>query len=137
MVNISKQKLKPHTEKAIIEELLRHIGRLKGKDAREFLTEFITDAERIQLAKRFAIVLLLLRQYSFGQIEKMLKVSSATVVKQWQQLKGGKYVRLRTSDFFHGHQLSDETAVEELLTMLAKGFPPRAGKGRWEFMKHW
>lgn len=136
MVNISKKKLKPEIERAVLREFLNHVARRKdSSETQEFLYEFLTSSERIQLAKRFAIVIMLLRGYSFAQIQKMLKVSPSTVALQWRNLKQGKHGRMRIADILHGRHIPESSLFESLLKLLAEGPPPRVGKGRWKFLK--
>lgn len=136
MVNISKKKLKPEIEKAVLQEFLRHVARRKdSSQVQEFLFEFLTSAERMQLAKRFAIVIMLLRGYSFEQIQKMLHVSPPTVMGQWRNLKGGKYMHLRKEDILLGHSIVEDSLLASLMKLLKNGPPPRVGKGRWKFLK--
>lgn len=137
MVNISKKKLKPSIEKAILDEFLRHVQRNKDSShVKEFLFEFLTSAERTQLAKRFAIVVMLLRGYSFIQIQKTLQVSPPTIVKQWKNLKNGKLAHLRSDDMRFGHAIVKNSLSDSLMTLLKEGPPPKVGKGRWNFLKN-
>lgn len=133
MVNISKRKLKPHFERTIIEQLVDHVSRVRGRRSKEFLFEFLTSTERIQLGKRITAILMLLEGYSFTQIEKALEISPTTVVKLWQELKGGKFPTISAMWTF-GRTVHERSALDALLNALANGLPPRAGKGRWKFL---
>jgi uncharacterized protein YerC len=136
MVHISKRALKPHIQGQILKQLTLHITRLRGAERTEhFLSEFLTDAERVQLAKRLAIFILLVRGYSFGQIEKLLKVSQVTVIKIWKAYKNGKFKTLEAESIFNGQSFRERTVFEALIHLLTEGLPPRAGKGRWKFLK--
>ncbi len=135
MVNISKRKLKPKLQKEIIEQLVHYVSKVRGTvETREFLFEFLTESERVQLGKRLTAVMMLIAGYSFTQIEDALKVSPATVVKYWKQMKDGTFVQMRALAIVYGRTLKSRTAVESLLRLLTHGLPPRAGKGRWDFI---
>ena len=133
MVNISKRKLKPHFERTIIEQLVDHVSRVRGKKSKEFLSEFLTTSERIQLGKRITAILMLLEGYSFTQVEKALEISPTTVVKLWDNIKEDKFPTI-TSMMVMGRTIHERSALDALLAVLANGLPPRAGKGRWKFL---
>ena len=136
MVNVSKRKLRPKLQKEIIEQLVHYVSQVRGtKDTREFLTEFLTTSERIQLGKRLTAVMMLISGYSFTQIEDALKISPATVSKLWQGMRDDKFVRTRALAIWHGRSIRERSALESLLKLLTDGMPPRAGKGRWDFLK--
>jgi uncharacterized protein YerC len=136
MVNISKRKLKQKIRESISTQLVHHIARVHGDSrTRNFLAELLTDAEETQLAKRFSAIILLMRGYSFRQIERILKISPATAVKLWRQYKSGKFKTIRSISIWQGKAFQVDTALESLLKLLTEGLPPRAGKGRWKFLK--
>jgi uncharacterized protein YerC len=136
MVNISKRKLKPNVRTSILNQLARHIAVTRGDDkARNLLAELLTESEQIQLAKRLAVIILLVRGYSFSQVEKSLRISSATIVQYWKNLKLGKYDGLVGRDMIHGRTSREDTTLESILKLITEGLPPRAGKGRWKFLK--
>jgi uncharacterized protein YerC len=134
MVNVSKRKLKPHLERAIIEQLIDHVSRTRGKRAKEFLFELLTPAERVQLAKRLTVLVMLMQGCSFTQVQNALKVSPTTVVRLWRNMKNGEYPTTRSLQAW-GHTVHDKTTLEAFLVLLTEGLPPRAGKGRWKFLK--
>ena len=136
MVNVSKQQLKPHLQKEIIAQLVHYVSQVrKTKDAHEFLFEFLTPTERIQLGKRLTAILMLISGYSFVQIENTLKLSPSTVAKLWHDLKNNKYTRTRSLSIWRGRSIRERSALESFLKLLTNGLPPRAGKRRWEFLK--
>ncbi len=134
MVNVSKKKLKPHLERAIIEQLVDHISRARGKHTKEFLFELLTPAERVQLGKRLTVLVMLMQGYSFTQVQNALKVSPVTVAKLWRNMKTGNYP-VTSSLQGWGRAVHERPMLEALLAALAQGLPPRAGKGRWKFLR--
>ena len=136
MVNISKKKLRTHIERDILSQFTLHVARLRGeKRTQDFLNDLLTDAERMQAAKRLAIIILLMRGYSFTQIQNALKVTPATVVKLWKAFTRGAFKTIREKSIFHGQSFKEDTALEGFLKLMTSGMPPRAGKGRWKFLK--
>ncbi len=136
MVNISKRKLKQKVRESITTQLVHHIARIHGDaNTKNFLSELLTGAEEIQLAKRFSAIILLLRGYSFRQVERVHKISPATVMKLWQRYKEGGFRTIRHISVWQGRAFQEDTALESLLKLLTEGLPPRAGKGRWKVLK--
>ena len=94
------------------------------KEAAQLMDNLLTPTEKIMLAKRIAIVLMLSEGYSFKGIEKSLKVTPQTVMRFWKMRKAGKFFYLtrreKESDFW-----------KDLEKFLQAGLPPR-GKGRWK-----
>ena len=67
---------------------------LKNKtEAYQFIYDLLTPTERIMLAKRLSIVLMLIKGYKREEIRDTLKVSTSTVsvVKIWLRLEGKGY----------------------------------------------
>lgn len=63
------------------------------KIAGEFIDDLLTPTEKIMVAKRIAIALMILKKNPVSLIEETLKVSKATVysVAGWLQYKGSSY----------------------------------------------
>lgn len=134
MTRVSKKKLRPDIAKRLGDQLIESIVQARTKrDAAFFIDELLTETERIMLAKRFAIIAMLARGYSFGQIEKLLKVSGSTIVLTWRSFKNGQYPHL-----VHYAQRNPKkvegTSFVDLLESLMTIMPPRAGKGRYRVL---
>ena len=110
MVYISKKKIDPKVESVLSDQLLSFIAAAQTKhEAATLATELLTETERIMLAKRLAIVVMLERGYSFrGEIERSLKVTPQTVARLWRRRKLDefkkicKYARNYTGHFKRG-----------------------------------
>ena len=80
MVRISK---KQPTEKVLAimnEQFIKHIARIGiPKEAEHFFHEMFTQAEQTMYMKRFAILVMLERGYSFSVIRRSLRVSQTTI----------------------------------------------------------
>jgi len=134
MVYISK---KPVSEKALAimaEQFVKHIARIvTKKEAEAFLGEMFTPAEKMLYMKRFAILVMLERGYSFGAIKRALKVSQTTIARLQKGLERGeydqtiKYVERRAKR----SKAVEKTFLDFLEIVLQAGLPPR-GKGRWQ-----
>ncbi len=133
MVRISKQKIKKETAEAINSQLVSSIMHTHSKrDASALFSELMTDSEQVVLAKRFAIIAMLTRDYSFAQIQQLLKVSPDTIGRVWCSMKRGQYEHL-VRYAKNNPKKFDGSSLSSLLDDLARGgiLPPR-GRGRWK-----
>jgi len=79
-MQITKQKVSPKVQKDILEMFAQLIADISQKeDALVFINDFLTETERIALAKRLAIIFYLDKKMSYQQIRKQIGVSSATI----------------------------------------------------------
>ena len=114
--------------------VIKHISKMKEpKQAEYFFGEMFTKTEQILYMKRFAILVMLERGYSFGVIKKALKVSQTTISLIQKARKLGKFNHtvsyLKTSP--RQKQNSGSDFIDFLGVVLQAGLPPR-GKGRWQ-----
>jgi uncharacterized protein YerC len=80
MSKISKNKLAPNTYNSILESLISVLVSLNTKkDMTDLIDSLFTQTERLMLAKRLAIALLLDRGMNYKEISKLIKVSSVTI----------------------------------------------------------
>ena len=82
MAQISKRFLSEEVQNKISGTLLEAVSQVKGRnDAQLFLNDLLTPTERVVLAKRLAIAVLLIKGWGYESIQSFLKVSSDTVGK--------------------------------------------------------
>lgn len=82
MSRVSKRILNKQIEQQIFETLWEAISQVKNKgDVKLFLNDLLTPVERIMVAKRLAIAILLLRGKDYETIIDLLKVSNETISK--------------------------------------------------------
>ncbi len=80
MSKISQNKLDPKINVAILEQLTASIANLKkDSEVAGLIDSLFTKTERLMLAKRLAIAMLLERGVTYPKISKALKVSSVTI----------------------------------------------------------
>jgi uncharacterized protein YerC len=137
MVRISKKKVERPVVEAMSDHLLSSIVHARTKrDAYALLTELLGKEERIMLSKRYATVAMLATGYSFSQIQKFLKVSEVTVITIWQDTKDGRYNHLVNYARNNRRKFEGDSLMDLLDSLLRAGImPPRAGKGRWDYLK--
>jgi len=82
MPHVSQRKLDPKVEENIKKLLIKLISDLKTQDNLEdFLGAFLSETERVMLAKRFLAIYLLEKENKIQEIADVLNLSEATVVK--------------------------------------------------------
>ena len=96
MTNISKKQLPKKELDRLFAQLNTVIGRLKGDSVNDFLQDLLGPEERIMIAKRFAIIVLLAENYSTYRIAQKMKVSTSTVENLRQKQENGEYDHLLT-----------------------------------------
>ncbi len=128
MVHLSKRRVKKETFIKIGKQLAEFICGLETTQNTKILLEtLISEPERIMLAKRLAVIIMLGWGYSFSQISGSLKVSESTVVNVWKKMKKGRLRSLEEHFKKVGRKTSFWDNLEEFLRF---GLPPR-GRGRW------
>ena len=82
MAQISKKYLSAEVQNRITQTLLEAVSQVRGKeDTSLFLNDLLSPTEKVVLAKRLAIAVLLLKGWGYESIQNFLKVSSDTVGK--------------------------------------------------------
>lgn len=135
MPHVSKNKLDQNTLYKISEKLFQTVKHLKHeKEVSQFFNDLLTKTERIMLAKRLAIVIMLESQYPFRVISRALKVSESTVSAMKDRFdRGGDGYRLVFK------RLEREKFWKDFFKFIEKilqpdFLPPITGKGRWRRM---
>ena len=131
MPHVSRKKLKKKVFIKIGEQLSDTIA--KANSARELkwiFKELVTPTERIMLAKRLAIILMLEKGYSFDIIQKTLKVTPQTIVRFWKISKQSSYkpiIKEISTD------KTRRNFWQELEENILLGMPPRGRQ--WQLMR--
>lgn len=95
MTQVSKFKLDKKTQDNLLRNLLTVISKLNQEDqAKLFLDDLLTRTEKIVLAKRLAIALMLESGKSYEEIKNLLKVSSSTIGVINNRLNSGSGYKL-------------------------------------------
>ena len=135
MPHVSRKKIKKEIATELADQFLTFLSLAQTKkEARILANELLSQTERVMLAKRLATVVLLIRGYSFTQIEDALGVTRQTVIRIWKAMKEGKYDKITRYAREHTKHFKQETFMDELIRVIHFGMPPRAGKGRWKFL---
>lgn len=128
MPHVSKNKLNPHVEKDLTDTLELILSKLSNKDLiKGFLISLLTPTERIMLAKRLAVIILLKENTPHSQIAQTLHVTRITVSRMelFLEARGQGYEKVLEI-------LKNERTLNELKIMLVKlvGYSIRAAGGR-------
>lgn len=94
MPQVSKKILPKEIEERIFQIFWKSIARLNTPlQVKTFLYDLLSSTERMMLAKRLAIALLITRGFDYSTIRNTLKVSSETIarVKMWMDEAGKGY----------------------------------------------
>jgi len=88
MAQVSRRKLNQKTEDEIFNLFWKFLVRIRQTEvAEQFYSDFLTETERLILAKRLVTALLLIRKNTTQEIERKVSVSSSTVSNTSQWLK--------------------------------------------------
>ncbi|QQG46517.1 MAG: hypothetical protein HYY55_01580 [Candidatus Niyogibacteria bacterium] len=130
MPHISKRKLKKKAFLKMNDRFYAVMASLKDKNfGRLFFGDLLSSTERIMLAKRLAVILMLFNKYPFTVVEKTLKVSPSTVGRLWKGMRGGDFDNIKAIIV---DAKKKRGFIDDLEILLSAGLPPR-GRGRWKW----
>jgi Trp operon repressor len=90
MPHISKRKLDKQTEKQLYDALVFTFSKLDLAESRQILGTVLTETERLMLAKRLGVMLLLDENLSDRQIAEALKITPPTIQKIELQISANR-----------------------------------------------
>lgn len=137
MPHVSKhtKKINPKTLEEMSEKLFKTIAILKNKKEVDlFLNNLLTNTEKIMLAKRIIIAMMLKKNYSYPEIGNILKVGNSTISSMSEKLNK-KFAGFEI--ILERLEAEESTAkfFENTKQSLSKFKIPPRGKGRWNFLK--
>ena len=123
MPHISKRFLEKNKFFEIHKQLYKAVANLvRSGKTKVIFDGLLTKTEKIMLAKRLAIIIMIDQKESIYAIENILKVSSSTVSRMFDQYEKGLY-----SDLLKQIKLQDS-----FWTQIQKIIPPRVGRNRFK-----
>lgn len=131
MPQLSKYPLRQLVKSEIVTNfhwLIAHLTRENEID--KFLDDFLTETEKVMLAKRLAIAMMLEKGYSYFDIRDTLKVSTSTILRisHWLE-KGGIGYRIALRKLSQKEKLNAFwQEISEFIEMIGRGkrvFPKR------------
>ena len=116
MTQVSKRILNIRIEKRLYDLLWKGVKECGSvTEASDFLEDMLSPTERVMVAKRLGIAILLVKGYSYESINNVLKVSTTTIAKVSTHLQHGKNGYKRVVDKI----LKDEK-INDLLDSVAE-----------------
>jgi Trp operon repressor len=129
MPHVSSKKLNSKLLGKLLQKLLEILSRPHDKQGLSLvLNELLTRTEKIMLAKRFAIILMLADNIPQDKITKILKVSPTTVAKASLKRDIGKYKHIL--QISKKEKVDLEKLVWNILTVWGI-MPPKVGRKYW------
>ena len=129
MTHISRQFLKSEAERQLILAMTEAVCFQGSASRRRKVTkELLTGVEKLMLAKRLAIICMLIEGVTYEEIARTLKVSSSTVARLQENLERGKYKEI--SRALHSNKTS--TKLLKLIETLI--LPKQRNASRWKFI---
>ena len=94
-------------------------------EARDFLNDLLSETEKVMLAKRLTVALLLKKGYAYRKISDLVKVSTGTVMRVSNKLKaGGPGYRRVTKQLMRDEKIVKLLGkVEDVLDFLTESRP--------------
>lgn len=135
MSQVSKKFLDKKVMNRIFEIFVGSLVSINNKNkAEKFISDLLTDTEKIMLAKRLSIAFLLMKNYSYSRISGMLKVSTPTIwqVKRWMNERGEGYKTI-LQDFIDKEKT--KAMFQSFFDFLEDVFPPPCGTNWHEVRK--
>jgi len=130
MTHVSKRKIREEDFKKIYNQLISMFDTAgDGRKSDILFKEFMTYAEKVMFAKRFAILCMLEEGVSKHFIEDVLKISPSTVNRISLQYENGKFAYIENI-----LKKNRKTIWDALETIVTAGLPPRVGRGRWQWL---
>ncbi len=127
MSQVSKNKLNDKVYEKIFSLFPKFLYRMtsKGKQS-ELIDAFFTRTEQIVLAKRVAIAFMLVKGYDYRTISSKIKVSTSTILKISESLKGHSESVKKELELIAGED-AFIGFLNSIDYKLAKLFPPKGG----------
>lgn len=136
MTQVSKYPLSKEVYERIFDIFLKSVTKYNSKKMNAvFLEELLTPTEQIMLAKRLAIGFLLIKEYDYRTISKILRVSTGTVNRVNLTIKNGKYFKLAIKRLIEDENISEllENVGDLITKVLAAG---RSKSGSWVYLRN-
>jgi uncharacterized protein YerC len=131
MPHISQKKISEKVLKRITGQFFDSIYKQSKFSIKPFLLNILTSTEEIMLAKRLAVIAMLIEGIGYYRIRKFLKVSTSTIKRLDIDLDNGKY---RDVEKWFKKEKNKKAFWLEMETVIRMGMPPIVGRGRWNFL---
>jgi len=133
MTQVSKYPIHKDVEKRIFEIFKSTIRSLKDStDIEDFLADFLSPVEKIMLAKRLSVAVLLSKGYTYPTIGRILRVTPSTIANVSLSLKysGKGYKKAVENILYNERKDAFWQNIEDLLAKI----PPSKGSD-WSYWR--
>lgn len=133
MTQVSRRPVHKKVEERMFEIFERTISYLRSsEDIKDFLKDFLSPVEKIMLAKRLSIAVLLGKGYTYPSIKQMLRVTPSTIATVSLSLKySGKGYKNIVNKILRDEKIDD--FLQKMDDILAK-IPPSKGSD-WSYWR--
>ncbi len=128
VAHVSKKHIQEYADKKITEEFAELLSQQKS----QVILSLFTPTERVMLAKRLAIIGMVVRGYSTYRIAKILSVSDSTVRTYAAMITTGGFESLQR---LFSNAKRSESLWKNIEYALRVGLPPVVGNGRWQSLR--
>ena len=130
MPHLSKKEINSKKQSKIDEAFIKVFMKVKKIDQELFLIEFLTETEKKMLTKRLALIIMLVRGFSYKQIEQTLCMSKSTIFEYQNKLSKGEFSVIEK---LLNKKIKDGDIWETTILGLW-GILPSYGRNRWKFL---
>ena len=136
MVRINKNLLEDKVVKSLYKQLDKVLGELPPDKISVFLNGLIGPEERLMLAKRLAVIVMLKEGYSSYRIAETLKLSQSTIKNIQARRSGGAYVEVTKTLKNHLEAYRAILDIVDSLLHVGNIMPHRVGLDRYKGIRH-
>ncbi len=129
MPHVSKRQLKEKVFLQIYNQFTDSVSS-QSKKKRDVLGDLLTKTEKIMLAKRMAILFMLIEGASLYHAQHVLNVSSSTAARFKRNIDKQMYPNIKS--FLHTKQKKKD--FWEILEVVVRAGMPPMGRGRWKWL---
>lgn len=128
MPQVSKRLMDKKTYERMFAVFWQTIGGLKGKiEAEEFFIDLLTPTEKVMLAKRLTIALLLTKGYDYREISQTLKVSFSTIalVNNWLKTEASQTFKKKLQSLIRKEKIKEKLEdINDFLESISPEYFP-------------
>jgi len=136
MTQVSRYPISKKVADRIFEVFLKTLVEIKSdEEADQFISDLLTPTEKIMLAKRLAIAVLLEQGYDYRSIQQLIRVSAPTITSVNIARRYGKEgYRKLISKILRDEQLKN-FFEEVVIKLLSAPSALEKGRGPWSYLK--
>ncbi len=133
MTHVSKRKLKKQDFEKIYNQLSRIFSKAKThKDSEKLFSEFLYPSEKVMLAKRLAIIFMVIEKIPDRKIAELLSVSTSTIGRIIDKYSAGEYTYLESLIKKNASSFWD---ILGIFIFASFNLPARAGMSRYRWLE--